>query len=103
IPVDLDPSNECVRVVPMAFVRGSEPSVACGRRPPPAAGPAAPTAPAAPATPAPPTPDTPTSSPSASLGDSRAGGGLTPPPSLPAVPLSPSLTVDPRTTREQSP
>src|SRR5262249_14943423 len=48
IPVDLDPSNECVRVVPMAFVRGSEPSVACGRRPPPAARPAAPTAPAPP-------------------------------------------------------
>jgi penicillin-binding protein 1A len=35
VPVDLDPSNECVRVVPMAFIRGTEP-LACGaRRPPP--------------------------------------------------------------------
>jgi penicillin-binding protein 1A len=30
--VDLDASNECVRVVPMAFVKGTEPSVACGPR-----------------------------------------------------------------------
>ncbi|HXH82026.1 MAG TPA: PBP1A family penicillin-binding protein, partial [Candidatus Tectomicrobia bacterium] len=28
-PVDLDASNECVRVVPMAFVRGTEPLVSC--------------------------------------------------------------------------
>src|SRR3989449_527732 len=32
VPVDLDPSNECVRVVTMAFVKGTEPP-ACGRRP----------------------------------------------------------------------
>jgi penicillin-binding protein 1A len=32
VPVDLDPSNECVRVVTMAFVRGTEPA-GCGRRP----------------------------------------------------------------------
>jgi penicillin-binding protein 1A len=32
IPVDLDPSNECVRVVTMAFVLGSEPAVSCGPR-----------------------------------------------------------------------
>jgi len=31
VPVDLDPSNECVRVVPMAFVKGTEPA-ACGAR-----------------------------------------------------------------------
>ncbi len=31
-PVDLDPSNECVRVVPLAFVKGTEPAVACGVR-----------------------------------------------------------------------
>ncbi len=31
-PVDLDPSNECVRVVMMAFVKGTEPAVACGVR-----------------------------------------------------------------------
>ena len=33
VPVDLDPSNECVRVVPMAFLRGTEP-LACGARRP---------------------------------------------------------------------
>jgi hypothetical protein len=32
VPVDLDPSNECVRVVTMAFVKGTEPAVACGAR-----------------------------------------------------------------------
>jgi penicillin-binding protein 1A len=32
MPVDLDPSNECVRVVTMAFVRGTEPDVSCGAR-----------------------------------------------------------------------
>jgi hypothetical protein len=38
VPVDLDPSNECVRVVTMAFVRGTEPAVNCSPRrttPPP--------------------------------------------------------------------
>jgi penicillin-binding protein 1A len=46
VPVDLNPSNECVRVVTMAFVKGTEPP-ACGRRPaipPPATPPAAPPA-----------------------------------------------------------
>jgi penicillin-binding protein 1A len=32
VPVDLDPSNECVRVVTMAFVKGTEP-LPCGSRP----------------------------------------------------------------------
>jgi penicillin-binding protein 1A len=32
VPIDLDPSNECVRVVTMAFVRGTEPANACGPR-----------------------------------------------------------------------
>jgi penicillin-binding protein 1A len=32
LPVDLDPANECVRPVPMAFVRGTEPIVHCGPR-----------------------------------------------------------------------
>ena len=32
VPVDLDPSNECVRVVTMAFVKGTEPAVGCGAR-----------------------------------------------------------------------
>src|SRR2546428_731393 len=63
VPVELDPSNECVLVVTMAFVKGTEPP-ACGRRPSiPPAPPAAPGAPQAelpttsaapPATPAPP-------------------------------------------------
>ena len=60
VPVDLDPSNECVRVVPMAFVRGTEPAVGCGPRrqsvpgsdAPPGAAPALPP-PGAPATPVP--------------------------------------------------
>jgi len=32
VPVDMDPSNECVRVVTMAFIRGNEPAVGCGPR-----------------------------------------------------------------------
>jgi len=32
LPIDLDPSNECVRVVTMAFVRGTEPASTCGPR-----------------------------------------------------------------------
>jgi len=32
VPVDLDASNECVRVVMMAFVKGTEPAVGCGAR-----------------------------------------------------------------------
>jgi penicillin-binding protein 1A len=58
-PVDLDPSNECVRVVMMAFVKGTEPAVACGVRrqavpgapgetPPPAPAPGAPVTPGLP-------------------------------------------------------
>src|SRR6267143_1264046 len=48
VPVDLDPSNECVRVVTMAFVKGTEPP-ACGRRPsiPPPAPPGSPAGPQA--------------------------------------------------------
>lgn len=37
VPVDLDPTNECVRVVTMAFVRGTEPPATCGPRRPLAA------------------------------------------------------------------
>lgn len=47
VQVDLDPSNECVRVVTLAFLRGTEPAVGCGPRrqatppglPPPPGGP----------------------------------------------------------------
>jgi penicillin-binding protein 1A len=70
VPVDLDPSNECVRVVTMAFIRGTEPAVSCGSRrqavsppvtsPPagpalslPASGPAPAASPATPTSPAP--------------------------------------------------
>ena len=60
VPVDLDPSNECVRVVAMAFVKGTEPP-ACGARrapPPGTATPegAPPTAPGGPTPQASPTP-----------------------------------------------
>jgi hypothetical protein len=47
VPVDMDPSNECVRVVTMAFIRGTEPAVGCGARR--QATPPDPTAPPAPA------------------------------------------------------
>jgi penicillin-binding protein 1A len=32
VSVDLDPSNECIRPVPMAFVKGTEPATSCGAR-----------------------------------------------------------------------
>jgi penicillin-binding protein 1A len=51
LPIDLDASNECVRVVTMAFVRGTEPASTCGPRR--QSVPTAPT-PAAPAPSAPP-------------------------------------------------
>lgn len=38
VPIDLDPSNECVHPVMMAFIRGSEPPVNCGPRRPPGPG-----------------------------------------------------------------
>src|SRR5215831_2620152 len=107
VPVDLDPSNECVRVVPMAFVRGSEPGVGCGRRPPPAVGPALPAlpaSPAAPASPGPPTSESPTPPPSASVGGPRLDSASPPPPSLSATSLSaPPAPADPRAPREQTP
>jgi membrane peptidoglycan carboxypeptidase len=54
VPVDLDPSNECVRVVSMAFVKGTEP-LPCGTRPAvPAPLPPPALPPGLPATPAPP-------------------------------------------------
>jgi membrane peptidoglycan carboxypeptidase len=59
-PVDLDASNECVRVVTLAFVRGTEPGVTCGARrqavPGPSVDPAAPAPPPAPAVPPAPAP-----------------------------------------------
>jgi 1A family penicillin-binding protein len=32
VSVDMDPSNECIRVVRMAFVKGTEPATSCGPR-----------------------------------------------------------------------
>ena len=53
VPIDLDQSNECVRVVPMAFVKGTEPAVHCGPRRAPAT-PPPPTGTVPPELPAPP-------------------------------------------------
>jgi penicillin-binding protein 1A len=84
VPVDLDPSNECVRVVSMAFVKGTEP-LPCGRRPavPP------PLPPSPPATPTPPQASPALPSPGASV--------LSTPPALPrnVWPLAPSTRVPP--------
>src|SRR5262249_52669596 len=97
VPVDLDPSNECVRVVTMAFVRGTEP-LACGRRPPPTPlpPPGSPTPPpqAGPLTPG--LPAAPQAGPVA--GPSTATPPVvTPPPALPreAVPMSNGLSAPP--------
>jgi penicillin-binding protein 1A len=56
LPVDLDPSNECVRVVTMAFIRGTEPATTCGprRQSVPTTTPTVPPAPATPGMTAPP-------------------------------------------------
>ncbi len=81
IPIDLDPSNECVRVVTMAFVRGTEPSISCGpRRQAVTPG----TTPPAPPTNAPPTASPPTPSP---------GAGSTPGPSAPGPNQTSSSSV----------
>jgi penicillin-binding protein 1A len=57
LPIDLDPSNECVRVVTMAFIKGTEPASTCGPRRqsvPTVPAPAAPSAPLSPPPPSPP-------------------------------------------------
>jgi penicillin-binding protein 1A len=108
VPVDLDASNECVRVVPMAFLRGTEPPVVCGPRrqgvptptsePPPApsalpresASPFAPALPPLPVVPSPPAvPPAP-----ASIAPEHGS----PPPAErtpPALPPPPTLTTAP--------
>jgi penicillin-binding protein 1A len=74
LPVDLDQSNECVRVVTMAFIRGTEPATTCGPRRqgiptlpslPPGGVPVLPTVPSVPAPTAPPQSALPTPSPAA--------------------------------------
>jgi penicillin-binding protein 1A len=101
VPIDLDPSNECVRVVTMAFVRGTEPAVSCGPRrqaitpgatPPPAVAP--------PPTPAPPPPPAPSTSPGPATpspnqtSSPAAGDGWSSAMSLLVSPATP--TADPR-------
>jgi membrane carboxypeptidase/penicillin-binding protein len=106
-PVDLDASNECVRVVTLAFVKGTEPQVACGARrqavpgaapdpaapvpaPPPAVLPPAPALPPRPQASVPAEPELPTLAP--------------PPPALPREVLAPPREpLAPPTTRGQEP
>jgi hypothetical protein len=91
VPVDLDPSNECVRVVVMAFVKGTEP-LACGRRP-------AVPAPLPPALP--PTPGVPQASPPVPQASPAApppgASVIATPPAFPrnAWPLFPSPVIPP--------
>jgi penicillin-binding protein 1A len=110
VPVDLDPSNECVRVVTMAFVRGTEP-LACGRRPPPT--PAPPALPGSPqASPLAPPQAGSLSPPTAPIGvpPAAAAPTVTPPPALPreALPMatgagSPTSGAAPRPKEIQGP
>jgi penicillin-binding protein 1A len=98
VPVDLDPSNECVRVVPMAFVKGTEPA-ACGARrqsvPPPAPGGVSPGAPdVTPTAPGQQTFITPT--PRAATGTLATGiGALGQPPALPRESALPPAPLPP--------
>jgi penicillin-binding protein 1A len=94
VPIDLDPSNECVRVVTMAFVRGTEPSISCGPRrqavTPVTTSPALPVVP--PTEPLPAPAPGPGSAPGSDQSSSSAGGDAWPsamPPLVPppAVPL----------------
>lgn len=88
--VDLDPSNECVRVVTMAFVRGTEPVVGCGpRRQATPLGPA-PGAPAAPWL----TPPGNAPAPAPS-GPGLPGDGRSPGPQSHTGPLSPGISSTP--------
>ncbi|HMH52015.1 MAG TPA: penicillin-binding protein 1A [Candidatus Acidoferrum sp.] len=97
VPIDLDPSNECVRVVTMAFVRGTEPGVSCGPRrqavtpttTPPAVAPATPM-PAPPTAPGPapttsplPAPTAPAPSQTSSSGGRETWPSAMPPPAPP--------------------
>ncbi len=104
VPIDLDPSNECVRVVTMAFVRGTEPAVSCGPRrqavtpavaPPIGAPPMAVPQPSPPAVPAPgATPAVPSPTPPSTSSTSPAGAAANTLPRLlsaPAPPVAPAL------------
>jgi penicillin-binding protein 1A len=106
VPIDLDPSNECVRVVTMAFVRGTEPLISCGPRRQAVTPGATPPPPPATLPPAPPGPTTnpgpPTTAPPAnqtSSNSTRDGWpSAMPPLTLPATepsPASPDLPETP--------
>jgi 1A family penicillin-binding protein len=68
VPVDLDPSNECVRVVTMAFIKGTEPTTSCGPR--------RQSVPTAPIVPGPVVPSPPPTPPAQSGLDTASGGAL---------------------------
>jgi penicillin-binding protein 1A len=99
VPVDLDPSNECVRVVPMAFIKGTEPAISCGPRrqavppPTPALPPAAPTGPTSPPTTVAPVPPAPSAA-------AAPGGPGTTPATVPAVASPPAAHPSPVAPRE---
>jgi penicillin-binding protein 1A len=98
VPVDLDPSNECVRVVPMAFVKGTEPA-ACGARRqsvPPVGVPGAPPPTTPGATPAAPGQTSSTPPVSSAAGSLGAGvSALAQPPALPRQTLPPGAALPP--------
>jgi penicillin-binding protein 1A len=100
--VDLDVSNECVRVVPIAFVRGTEPAVACGQRRQ-----GLPTDPATPP-PAAPSPPPSTGVEGSRPETSRAPGGdavsaAAMPPALPRDAVSTRSSALPRSSSDQPP
>jgi penicillin-binding protein 1A len=108
VPVDLDASNECVRVVTLAFVKGTEPAVTCGARrqavPGAAPDPAAPAPPPAVVPPAPPTAGPQAGVAPASLPPSAAPA---PPSAAPVPPALPREALvpprEPPATRTQEP
>jgi penicillin-binding protein 1A len=108
VPIDLDASNECVRVVTLAFVKGTEPAVTCGARrqavPGAAPDPAAPAPPPAVVPPAPPTAGPQAGVAPASLPPSAAPA---PPSAAPVPPALPREALvpprEPPATRTQEP
>jgi len=112
VPIDLDPSNECVRVVTVAFVRGTEPAVSCGPRrqavtpavAPPAGVPPVAPAPGPPSIPPSPgaTPTIPPPAPPSTSSISPDGGGANTLPRLLSVPPR-SITPAPLVRRLDQP
>jgi penicillin-binding protein 1A len=97
VPVDLDASNECVRVATLAFVKGTEPAVTCGaRRQAVPGGPPDPAAPPAPpgAAPALPSPAVPAVPPAPRPGAPQAAAPAAPP-ALPRDVVSPREVLSP--------